>query len=208
MPLVKACASALDEFWCFGLVTEANALTGWITKTATNGGATKTANGFSFNGSSNWIDTNFKASVDGVNYTNTDALALTYTYDGLGKTSFSFDTFDGANNGRTGMRETTFAINGILVADAISFADQEQIGLVRNGNNYFLMRDGSVSLSRNTAPSGGIPVTNFILGARGDKAVAFYNGVLSYFVIGAQIGFDHSAHFSNLDTLLTSLGVI
>lgn len=201
-------SSNYDEFWCYGLISEANSLIGWKgLKTATNGGATKTANGFSFNGSSDYIDTNFKPSVDGVNFTQNDALAMSYTYDGLGKTAFVFDSFDGTNSKRTGMRETGFSINGVIVADAISLADEEQIGVVRDGADYYLMRDGAVSLSRNTT-SDGLTASNIILGARGDKTTAFYDGDLSYFVVGSEIGFDHSDHFTNLNTLLTSLGVI
>ena len=49
-----------DEFFAFGFILEANALTGWISKTATNvGSTTKTIRGFDFDGSTQHLNSNF-----------------------------------------------------------------------------------------------------------------------------------------------------
>ncbi len=197
----------IDEFWCFGLTSEANALTGFFSITAINNGATKTSKGFDFvNG--DYVDTNFNLSSASVNYELDDALIEIYLYE---RTAGS--TFFGAQetpelcqlprNGGTAMNtENQFSISPtpsdnktLLAAGRLNSA----FGIV-----YF---DGSISQTV-ASVSTGIPDINLWIAKRSPAGGTDLTGVISTALIGANIGFNHTSHTTNINTLLTSLGVL
>ena len=57
----------IDEFWCFKLITEANSLISWKTKIATNNGAVHGGSGFTFNGTNQYINSNYNLVNDSIN---------------------------------------------------------------------------------------------------------------------------------------------
>ncbi|GAG30981.1 unnamed protein product, partial [marine sediment metagenome] len=74
--------SLYDVFWCFGLQLEANALISMhplLTKTAINNLATFVPGvGFTFNGTTSYLDSAYNPSVDGVKYLQDDMMIGTY----------------------------------------------------------------------------------------------------------------------------------
>lgn len=196
----------IDEFWCFGLVTAANALVGWISKTATNNGATKTANGFSFNGTSDYIDSNYNPNVDSINYVQDDAMIEAYMY-----STSSEGVLMGALAGEnvqmrqrtTGQFFNSGTFNQSVAIQALDLASFSRI----NSTNVTVRKNG-VTEATPAIVSTGIPTGSFYIGARSGGTALYFGGVLSTVLIGAAIGFDHSSHNTNINTLLTSLGVI
>lgn len=208
----------IDEFWCFGLVTEANALTGWLNKTATNNGATKVSTGFSLDGSTDWINTNFTPSIDGINYILNDALFGAYvkTDNNPGGSSRTLMGYAGDLSARSLMNRgaganLSFEVNRNPAGGNTSIANYGNENLylaVREASNSSkLYLNGSLDSSDS---SSSINLTNgdFEIGSLIGGTFGNFQGIISSSLIGAGIGFDHSGHNTNLNTLLTSLGVI
>ena len=212
--------SNYDNFMCFGLISEANALTYWRgIKTATNNGATKTANGFSFDGISDWINSNWIPSVDGVKFTLDDALCGAFVYDAvsLQANDFVLATWDTPKTSSVAILHdsggnTRWSINDVTYSDTITSAlvDTSSYLVTRNASNAMaLYKDGSI-VDTETDVSVSLGDFNIAIAAGNFDGVIsnFGRCTLSSFIVGAQIGFDHSGFNTNLNTLLTSLGVI
>lgn len=207
-----------DAFWCFGLGTEAQALTQWhptsIALGAVNNGATKGANGFQFTGTE-WIDTGFNPSTDGVNFLlnnalwgiflkdnpspNSQNMTLMTARDASARSQIQTNTPDvnyGANenNSRT-------HISGAIANNSLALCYRTAV----NSVSYSL--NGTVQDS-DVLASTLIPNSVFEIGRRPDNASTFLIGTVSSAIIGATNGFDQSGFNSNLVTLLTSLGVL
>ena len=198
-----------DEFWCYGLTTAANALTGWLTKTATNNGATKTVNGFSFDGITDYVDTNFTPSIDAVKFTSSDCLAGAYQYQKIGD-GCVFGSFQSAPNRVTQLFNFSInaaAINAPIGIDSGILADNTLAVLSRPDNKLYKNGVSANMLSATEAALTSIP---FYVGCRNSNGspANFSGGVISTFIIGAGNGFNHLGHNTNINTLLTSLGAI
>ncbi len=200
----------IDEFWCFGLTTEANALKGWFAKTATNNGATKVSTGFSFNGTTDYVDSNFNLNTDGVKYTLNDALLGCYLYehtvDGM-----MFGARSGSDFARMHTVGTAMIVNSDGNRSGLDTENRELSVIIRdsstNTDHYI---DGVLAASPATQTSTAIPNNNNYIGCYNNQGSPdiFLNGIISSFIVGSAIGFDHSSHNTNLNALLTSLGVI
>lgn len=206
----------IDEFFCFGLTSEANALTGWISKTATNNGATKVSTGFSFvSASSQYIDSNFNPSTDGNNYTLNDALIGSYIYE---------DNVTGNIASAISFAAPFSSIRLNSSAKVIRINDNVNLSFADNINKALLVASRTASNARHVYVNGvnsnsdaqvsASPVCDQVIPIGANQPAAgggknfFFEGILSSFIIGAAIGFNHSAHNTNLTTLLTSLGVL
>lgn len=210
--------SLYDAFWCFGLVTEANALINMHpvnTITATNNGATKVSDGFSFDGVNDFIDSNYTPSVDGVNMSVNDALM------GVFNKSFTNDTVLASLGGTLDTENMSFQNQSATQVRIRMFSNSVVNKLTRFGTdalNVFArtssplttwFKDG-VSVETDITASGTFPTNSIYMGARNSGAGAdqFSNSVLSTFITGGAIGFDQSGHNTNIVNLLTSLGVL
>lgn len=211
--------SNYDEFYCFGLVTEANALVGWKgIKTATNNGATKTANGFVFDGTSDWINSNWAPSVDGVKFTLDDALSGVFLYDGasLATNDLLFGTNDTVKGARVRINHSSanqlkWAVNNNTVVGNKTFKDSNISYMVaRLATNSARLYENAIIIETTAGISTALADFSIAIAARNQDDVIgnFALCTLSSFIVGSQIGFDHSGFNTNLNTLLTDLGVI
>jgi len=208
----------IDEFYMFALNDEVNALTGWKEKTATNNGATHTPSGFTFNGSTDYINSNWNPSTDGNEYQTNDALAGVYVLNGTFSSLF-------------GAYETAPPIGGSSVLNLYgSITDIYRINSEGSANTQFpnhmsgnsliyidrtWFEDTNAYINGVLKVEGNNSVTippdlNIYIGARNQDGVAVTHSAteLSSFIVGAGIGFDHSSHYTNMITLLTELGAI
>ena len=200
----------IDEFFCFGLDTSANALTGWVAKTATNNGATKTANGFVFDGTG-YIDSNWNPSDDGVNYSLNSAQMSTYLHSHTSGTGIVGLRTNGGH--RLEQFTSVISVNsGITWTHGVPLTTQTLWGAVRNDSaNIRLFKDGVENSSSATA-SLAVPLSplHVSIGGRNNKGVidSHITGIISSVMFGGAVGFDHSSYNTNINTLLTSLGAI
>ena len=201
-----------DEFYCFSLAG-ANALVGFIAKTATNNGATFDINGATFAGAED-INSNFNLLNDGVNYTKDNALIGAFIKSINAPTeNTGIWGNDIATNAQCYLRNNTFndrvhiglngprtnATGGYAVAGLEVMERQDSINI----KEY---RDGILN---DTIPSTSavIVAMDVIIGRDGFIDVGM-TGVLSSFIIGAATGFDQAAHNANLRAFLTELGAL
>ena len=197
-----------DYVLCLGAV---NSIVGAISKTAIiNGGVTFDVNGATFNGTNGYINTNWIASVDGVNYVLNDS-NISFFLKQVNPTA-SLKVAMGALAGRTdfGIRSTTSEsrINNTQLNVVGAVSNNEMWAMVDDATNIRLFKDGGV----NTTGVGGTTVSTeeIYLGARNNSGIAasFADITMSTFCVSAAIGWDHTAHNTNVRNLLTTLGVV
>ena len=204
----------LDSFSCFGLADEANALWDWVRLTSmTNNAAVKQADGFSFNGTTAFIDTGFNPSVDGVNYSLNDAQAAAFvkTNNDIATNRFLFSSDiqlelqqQPASNR---LRQRLNSGNRFEDGEPY-FTDNSLYTSIRETSSIIrVYKNGSILPGTSNTISSDIPNQAVVIGS--DSAFSTnFNGTLSSFLIGSAVGFDQSDHYNSLVTLLTSLGVL
>ena len=183
----------------------------------TNNGATKVADGYSFDGIDDYIDSNYSPS-SGNNYSLNDALVGAYLKTkgpavgnrnllGLADAGDIIRIMEQDANNRIQIR-----INQSGSANLLSETFQDQTYYVNTrvaSNSIIFYKDGQQATTNNQA-STSIPSNNLFIGAErsGGSDVGNYDGIISSFIAGSGIDFNQSAHNTNLRTLLTSLGVL
>jgi len=214
----------IDEFWIFKLTTEANALTGWKSKIATNNGAVLGANGFVFDGSTSYINSNFNPIIDAVQLTRDNGLTSSHVYSHLdnGAANDIFSALD-QNTNNNQIRFILFD-NNTLIESGIN-SSLNQWGLAWEAvvtdrtyiskkssslpNEILLYRDGILQTDTGINPSNrNIPNLDMYIGTlnlNGASQVAYFEGTLSMIAIGAAIGFNAVAFNTNVKTLLADL---
>lgn len=209
--------SLYDAFWCFGLVTEANALIDMhqvLKLTAVNSGATKVSDGFSFNGTTNFINTTFIPSTDGVNYTLNDAMVECFVHtftSPTGRQEMIIGVLDGLNNTlfqKQAGNTTANVMNASSgVGTSVTFS-RALYGLTRTtATRSDSLKDG-VSYFNESQSSQALPAIRIEVGRRAGSGDIPFDGIISTAMIGAGVGFDQVGHNTNVRNLLTSLGVL
>jgi len=203
----------IDEFWCFKLSSEANALTGWKSKTAVNYGADKVTEGFEFiRANGDYIDTTFNISAGGDNYEQNNAYAEAYVHtivNNANTTPFAAIKLE-AGAGSFGFRRTGLVGPYIYSNSDTSpprysqdMTNGSAYGIARtNSTNFHYYKDG-ISIWNPNKSSIAPASVNFLIGKNGWGDLL--DGKISSFLVVAGIGFNHSAHHTNLMQLFTDL---
>lgn len=187
----------LDFVFVFGMADEDNGLTSWIkTKTATNvNSATHTeAQGFAFNGSTNYINlnVNLTSELTQASLNNHEVSVYSFADPTPGLQAYMFGGRDGANNGielakqnnpsRALFRESQ-AANLISLATGDLFTPGSWFGLKRDAsNNLDVLRDENSVYNASTA-SVALP-TQMWVGTR-SPGFSFWDGTAGAVIIGA-----------------------
>ena len=196
-----------DDFFCFGLQDEINALTGFLAFDAINlndspylGGS-----GFDLTGG-NRIEVQYNPTNDGVNYTLDDCMAGVLIAAGqvLDPTGFAlFDTL--AGTGRMRLLQDADILKYNINDTATSFGGQ----LLASGKYYLNVRlasnsrkiyEDGIEIESTANASVALPDNVFTIRCR--------DGVVQSFAVGAGIGFDVVANNTNVRALLTALAAI
>lgn len=200
-----------DEFFALSLVTgnPANALTGFKAKTAVNNGAILDINGATFAGTE-WIDSNYNPSVDGVNYQLDDVQveAFVKAVDLLAPDGVIFGTADTRAFNQNSFTRIRSRVNN---SDAnfnsfVPLSNNTLTGIARNSaSNQFHILNG-VQDSTNSGASVQVPSANFGLGSEDIGAIPF-TGTLSTFLAGGVLPHQEE-HYQNIITFLSDLGTL
>jgi hypothetical protein len=211
-----------DEYQFYSLDTQANSLQGWrgvANGTAVNAPTWNTLEGFLFNGSTQYVDTNFAPSVDGINFVQNDGLLGCYILDNLevGGTHALFGGRDSGALKRTQSFQSgqiNASINsdgGLIHTGETIYADTSLYVVGRlDSANEKLYKNG-VNIETDAVTSSGLTGSNIYVGAINDgtpAAIVHINAKIIDFRIGPNIGFNHAAHNTNLNIFLTALGII
>lgn len=203
-----------DEFFLL-VLGGTNSLVGAKSKTAAVlGGVAFDTDGATFNGVNGYIDSNFDLSTDSLLYSINDGLISSFINQSVNASAKSFYGIQNGASIRSRLR-----IDMGFVAHAINGSQTQILGTVPNkstttidrvnnsGDRYFL--DGILT-NTSSSSSSSIPVGNVFVGAMNNNGVAgnYSNISVSTFLIGSAIGFDHSAHNTNIRALLTTLGTL
>lgn len=179
---------------------------------------TQSVNGFTFDGATNYLQSNFTQSIHYVNGSLNDSQAEAFVktamtsgigsiFGGLLNLVSGTSMFDDKVNNRVSARNNSSAA---LVDNSDQISDNSLYSNVRtNSANFQILENGSQIL---TAAASSSSVTNreIFIGARNFQASSvdnFFSGTISTFMIGAVL-VDQSSHYTNLSTLLTTLGAI
>lgn len=210
-----------DEFYFFGLADTQNALTGWISKTATNNGGTKKAQGFEFDQSVlQYIDTDFNPEQDGQNYQTDNALMGAYLWN-AGLLPGTFATAFGARDLVGGTKDVLLvddddfnrvsapinSVQALLVSDrSLGSGEYSIITRVPQSNFVRYYVNGQFITDDTIAPVGR-PNQNVFLGARNDSGAAQtgWKGLMSSWIAAAGEGFNVAEHYDNLFQLFEDL---
>ena len=201
-----------DEFYCFGL-GGTNALTGFKSKTATAVNApTFDVNGATFDGATNYIDSNFNPSTDAVNYSLDNALAGAFVKEAAPDGGFNsligisgVDTFLITDTNTNAINLYPNAASPIVVLSETIQAGNLYMGSRVSNSQSDIYKNG-VSVASGVGASTVLPNDNFFVASRG--LAQFLDCTISTFQIGGAIGFDQAAHNTNLTAFLTALGTI
>lgn len=216
--------SLYDVFWCFGLTTEANALICWHPNniiTAINNGATKVSDGFDFSpGENDFLNSGYNPTANGVNYALNDMAVNFFVKrnDNTTGSQGSIGVLDAGNSTRLLQQPANSRMrpygNGSANANFTSetfFANDSDYGVVRiNATQINIYKNGTQLQAPVGQASTAIPNLPIYIGGVNTNGIYGdgFEGVLSSFKVSSAVGFNHTAYNSNLNTLLTSLGVL
>jgi len=162
--------------------------------------------GYDFNGISSYIDSNYSPGINGINYKLTDNLFGGFVNQAIPKRSFliGYDTtangcalWDNGNNvlaqinTNGGIHYTGNRFEGKNLY--LGFRENDNRGIKINGNTVV---EGVVS------PAG---ITNIGLRIGSGAGADFFDGIISSFIIGAAIGFDHLSYYNSLTKVQTKI---
>lgn len=175
---------------------------------------TQDINGFTTDGATNYIDSNFNPFTDGVNYQQTDALISAFLKTAnpaiTGNIWGSFFTprrirmvyVGGSNNMSTGLNSVNNDNHvGTTLIDTLQT-------LSRIDNTNISWHQKGVLQQIYAQATNGIPNGNILVGARNNGGTANPSlvGTLSHFMVAKGIGFNHAGSNTNLKALLIGLG--
>jgi len=177
-------------------------------------------NGANFDGSTNYIRSNFVPSTDGVNYTLDDSQVGVFVFDNVTPADFRypFGVLDGAGTflyftSASGLG----AGGGVRLPVNSGVVTIESFGLVSDNTLYNIARNSSTTqgiyadavFTAANVNSGTVPTIEVYIGARNNEGTAGSNfiGIISSFMIGGDAGFNYTDYNTNLRALLTGLGL-
>lgn len=171
-----------------------------------------TINGYTFDGLTQSIKSNFNPSIDGVNYTVNDFMVGVFVKQ-QDVSTWSFDViydagsrllldYDIANTRYEAYYNANFTEGGRL--SIVGGIRTKTLLQVYNGTNRNFYNDG-VLITGNAFSPIGIASGNFSFGGSTGK---YFKGILSNAILGAGIGFNPLDNNTNLTALLTSLGTL
>ena len=197
--------SKLDTFGVFA--TDGNsdfALIDWIRLTqytAVNSPTFITNQGFKGNGTSSYIDTNFNAAINGVNYTLNDASRYIYMYQIVTETRLDGDAVT-ADNSMLGQTAISHRINGGSFLSA-------SVDLTGTGfKSIHRVSSSNIVLFNNTTRSDRASNSNIIVNQKqfALRSISVYNnGTVSAYSMGASLVDENTDFVNAFDTYLTSL---
>ncbi|KKK70370.1 hypothetical protein LCGC14_2924650, partial [marine sediment metagenome] len=207
-----------DDFIHYGMQTEANALTGWKLKThiAVNAPTHTPGTGFTFNGTTQYINSQFVPSVDGVNHTLNDCMFAIYNKTNNG-TAVTRHICGGRGAGRLELQQqASVAINyrmnsaGLDLTNLESdFQDESLYTCIRTASNVTALYVSDVKLNSGTHVSSSLSsLAQYIAAVNTGSPAAHYAGVISSYGIGAAIGFDIDLDNTRLKVLNIDLAAI
>ena len=195
-----------------------NALIDYIgSKTATAVNApTQDINGYSFDGTTSYINTNFNPSSEGVNYTQNDALVGVFVkvavMDATTRAIF-------ANNG-----SPFIALTDNNSGNIVTYINQVNAGIIipppsdiSSSNLYSLSRINAlrdslfvngIEKTASVDRASSAPNNSTIKVASFGGSSQFFGGTISSCIIGGSIGLNKIEQNTNLRNLLTSLGTL
>jgi hypothetical protein len=219
-PEVTAGNHAKKDYETIYSLSGNNALVDYIggkVATAVNA-PTQSINGFTFDGETNYLNTNFIPSSDGVKYALNDAQAGAFV-----------KVNDYADDYLFGCRSDGQVNNCILIPqssndrylarinantnqryESTTIADKQHVGVIKvDATHENIVLNGNLVNQKSTVTTG-VPTVSVYVGAYntgiGDLPGAFADCTISSFYIGGVLA-DQSSNYYNITTLLTALGV-
>jgi hypothetical protein len=180
---------------------------------------THSVNGYAFNGTSQYIDSNFNPATDGTNYVRNDAMFEVFiketSTDDTNARAF-WGHRDGGSFRSQLIRTTTvgggnYPINsGSATNFTHSHSRESLYGSVRTASGAEALYKDGVLIDSNASSSLEIVSNNIYIGARNNNGTAdqFSDATISSVMASAGVGFDYVSHNTNLRTLLATLGTI
>jgi hypothetical protein len=170
---------------------------------ASTGPTFTTNEGFMGNGSSSYIDTNFKPSTQNTNYILNNASRYAYVFSGA-----NGQRFDGNDSDSNNMRIGTYATHKInsgtvntLNANFTYTATKEMKSIHRTSSTAVTLYNAAVGENR-TLLSTGLPDVNQLIFKAGG---AYVNTKISMYAMGASMITENTAFVNAFDTYLNSL---
>jgi hypothetical protein len=211
-----------DEFQCYGLSDQANALTSWFGHSGgqtydPQGGGTlsKTSEGFTNTGVKGGINTRFNAAGSQAFRFKENSCVIGGFYSNVSNDQSAGDNTYFLHNGRDYIWQPTGATSRPtfwLAGDQSRNYSGQNLNVLSprsnyvefDGANYRWYRNGS-NMGDRTAGQGTIHNGQFKLGCNSNGLYSIKGNYSSFFA-GRQL-VSHSGHYTNLKNLLTSLGV-
>lgn len=203
-----------DEYWGYFLNSSA-ANIGWkkIIRVANN--ATHVTNGYDFNGTDDYISTEFNMATSGTAWRNDTFIGL-YLYEVGDQTALRclFDAVNGSNNISAWQDVTNkrFRINKNTATNRTVtglFANDSVLGYARTAGtssdeNLYLngsLQSATLGGSSTAAVNDVLEIGRFVGGTN------YFDGTIGFLTIGRAIGYDHSAYNTNVRALKSDLGL-
>lgn len=206
----------LDSFACFALADPVNALWDWKRLTGmTNNGAVHGANGYSFNGVDQYIDSGYNPTnsslasssdlMQGV-FLKQDAGTTDGALCGSINTSINFFFIQFAGSRTDLIARNLSALNLSFGLDNINDSFYSD---VRSGSNSISAYKNGLEVDSDVSTTIGDLSARLFIGARSNLNTAerFFEGTISTFLAGAAIGVDQGKLYNIIQQLLTDLGV-
>lgn len=203
-----------DEIF-FWFLNSTDWLTGAKSKTASNSGAVRTANGATFNGTDQYIDLSWIPSSDGSLFVQDDAMIGCYVVaETAGATTDIFGTLDSNPNSvilqsrtSTNRFQLNSGANASLSSTSLGAGFHSIDRIDGTNGNY---RKNAVIQQTVANSSTALPTTSIWLGCLNNNGspAAYWQGTVGITAITNSIGFNHYANYIHMNTLLTSLGII
>jgi hypothetical protein len=175
---------------------------------------TQSINGFTFDGATQYMNSNYNPSTDGINFQLTDAQVAIFVYTNTVNTNsrFLFGAENNFNSRSFGTYKASFynyRANDVAARPTlIDNSDKVLDYVLRSGADKKYFRNGSQNDSFSQAADG-VPQYSFFIADRnraGSGSGNPFDGTITTFMAGAVLA-DQSAYNTNLRTLLTALGV-
>jgi len=208
----------LDRFWLFGQDIEANSLISIVNPTSTAATATAAPTftafrGYDFNGTTQYLKSNYIAS-NGVNYTLNSASHGLYCIENA-NAAFAWDigAADASNASALSLRDGANTMYGKVnnaSANLVSVASTDSTGffsVVRTASNSLALYKNGASVATDTDASTAIPTVEFYIGALNNNGVAAAFGGKKLSIAYTGSGTINQVSFYNaIQTLATQLG--
>ncbi len=206
----------MDAFYMFAIGTNStDAKLNWKSTSYTaSGSPTWTAyRGFTGNGSSTYLNTNYNPFANGVNYTLNSASSGIYSLSNISASTVEMGASTGglANRIEFALRfgaSAYIAINDNASSQAVSDSRGMWIGSRTAANSFFVTRNGTVLFSPNTASTDRANF-NIYIGAMNTGGVAAYHSahqIAAAFISGGLSATEASVLSNDINTYMTAIG--